>query len=103
MQSVTLAGVYLSQSGLEEHWTNTMTSAQPDVIGYVRPGVQSGDQFRFSVEYVTVNGIGQSACQAPFPPGTAVGFFSAEWGQDLLAPIMQTNGQGGCEFFLQIP
>ncbi len=103
IESITMTGEFHPVSGQAEAWTNTVNGQGLDIIRYARPGAGSGDTLQFGIHYIMASGVSHDACMPPYPPGTVQGYFSADWGSLQIAPILLPNGQGGCEFFLELP
>lgn len=100
--TLTLSGVYAPQG--VEGWWSTLAQGAGSSIGYTVPQMNSGDHFRFSVEFRMGTQTSWS-CLAPFPPGVLQGATAASWNGQALSvlPAGDPAGSPGCGLKVTIP
>lgn len=104
-ERITLAGAYVFEEGSYGFtWRTLVSVSDASTITYALAGVSSGDQFRFSVEYVDAMGTVSWSCIAPYPPGTLQGTPKATVdGVSLAVQTTDDPASEGCGLLVEIP
>lgn len=101
--SITLSGEYLQANGSTSGWKNWRQVSDQNIVSATFANAQSGDSFRFSVEF-TRGGETSWSCLAPFPAGTVQGVVWAEYdGAVLDAYPVADPTSDGCGLLVTVP
>lgn len=100
-ETLTLSGE-VTHDGMPQGWYTYATAANASAVTAMIPA-QSGDSFRFSVEYRVGNVVSWS-CLGPYPPGTTPGSVVAEFASEFLGySVAADPTSSGCGLQIQIP